>query len=184
MEEKEDLKELDEIEEITDEDLSDENLISSFSGEVLDAAKAYLLSIRQYPLLPFEETLKLFNKYIKTQDAEIKNKITEHNLRLVVKCVNKYGRPNTSMGFLDLIQEGNIGLMKAVDRYNPKLGYKFSTYAIWWIRQAITRSQANSDSTIRIPVHLRQLFYKYLKYKDNYQKKNGHYPSEEEVKII
>lgn len=182
MEELKNLKKLDEIEEITEEDLSDENLVSSFSGEVLDAAKAYLLSIKQYPLLPFEETLKLFNKYIKTKDAEIKNKITEHNLRLVVKCVNKFGRPNTSMGFLDLIQEGNIGLMKAVDRYNPNLGYKFSTYATWWIRQAITRSQANSDSTIRVPVHLRQLFYKYVKYKDNYQKKNGHYPSEEEVK--
>lgn len=182
MEKLKNLKELDEIEEITEEDLSDENLVSSFSGEVLDAAKAYLLSIKQYPLLPFEETLKLFKEYAKNHSPEIKNKITEHNLRLVVKCVNKFGRPNTSMGFLDLIQEGNIGLMKAVDRYNPNLGYKFSTYATWWIRQAITRSQANSDSTIRVPVHLRQLFYKYVKYKDNYQKKNGHYPSEEEVK--
>lgn len=182
MEKREEIIELDNVEDITDEELTDDELISTFSSEVLDAAKAYILSIKQYKLLSYDETKELFDEYIKTHDKNVKNKIVEHNLRLVVKLVGKVGKPNTSMEFLDLIQEGNIGLMKAVDRFNPALGYKFSTYATYWIKQSITRSQYNNDTTIRIPVGARALFYKYLKYKSNFLKNNGRYPNEEEIK--
>lgn len=116
-----------------------------------DAVRMYLQDIGTIPLLTAEEEIDL-SKRIENGDEEARQELREANLRLVVSIARKYVGGN--MDFLDLIQEGNIGLMKAVDKYDWRKGFKFSTYATWWIRQAITRSIADQSRTIRVPVHM------------------------------
>ena len=119
--------------------------------EDLDIVKAYLYDISKYPLLTCDEEKKIILK-VKTGDKEARDLFLASNLRLVVKIAKKYtGR---GLEFMDLIQDGNIGLMKAIEKFDVSKGYKFSTYATWWIRQAITRSIADKGHNIRIPVHL------------------------------
>jgi RNA polymerase primary sigma factor len=116
-----------------------------------DPIKAYLDDIKQLPLLSVEEE-KALAKKIKQHDRESRDKMIQANLRLVVSIAKRYTK--LGLSFSDLVEEGNLGLMKAVDRYNLHRGYRFSTYASWWIKQAIIRAIANQGKTIRIPVYM------------------------------
>jgi RNA polymerase primary sigma factor len=118
----------------------------------LDATHMYLKQIGQYDLLTPEEEIKLA-KEAQAGDVESRTKLVSSNLRLVVSVAKKYHK-NVGMSFLDIIQEGNIGLMKSVDKYDPASGYRFSTYATWWIRQTISRAITNQANTIRVPAHM------------------------------
>lgn len=118
----------------------------------LDATHMYLKQIGQYDLLTPEEEIKLA-KEAQAGDIESRTKLVSSNLRLVVSIAKKYHK-NVGMSFLDIIQEGNIGLMKSVDKYDPASGYRFSTYATWWIRQTISRAITNQANTIRVPAHM------------------------------
>jgi RNA polymerase primary sigma factor len=147
------LSETEEIELIDDVDV-----LEGVSTE--DPVRMYLKEIGNVPLLSSEEEVELA-KRVEQGDEEAKKKLTEANLRLVVSIAKKYvGR---GMPFLDLIQEGNMGLMKAVDKFDYTKGYKFSTYATWWIRQAITRGIADTGRTIRVPVHMVETINKTLR---------------------
>src|SRR3989344_5865264 len=120
-------------------------------GESTDPVRQYLREIGKVPLLDAEEEIELAKRYEK-KERRAKDKLTESNLRLVVSIAKKYiGR---GLSLLDLIQEGNQGLIRAVEKYDWRRGFKFSTYATWWIRQAITRAIADHARTIRIPVHM------------------------------
>lgn len=118
---------------------------------VHDPLRMYLKQMAQVPLLTREQEVEIF-KRIENGDSNAESEIVEANLRLVVSIAKKY--INRGVSFLDLIQEGNMGLMKAVERFEYRRGYKFSTYATWWIRQGITRSVANQSRTVRIPIHM------------------------------
>lgn len=132
-------------------ELTDEELLGSNSAKVNDPVRMYLKEIGVVPLLTNEEEQELA-VLVEQGDLEAKQRLAEANLRLVVSIAKRYvGR---GMQFLDLIQEGNMGLMKAVDKFDYTKGFKFSTYATWWIRQAITRAIADQARTIRIPVHM------------------------------
>ena len=148
LDEEPDIEDLEEVEDIKLEDINTMN----FDGiNIDDPVRMYLREIGKIPLLTFEEELE-FAKQVLEGNEEAKQKLAESNLRLVVSIAKKYvGR---GMLFLDLIQEGNMGLIKAVEKFDYKKGYKFSTYATWWIRQAITRAIADQARTIRIPVHM------------------------------
>ena len=135
--------------EALDLDISEESLPKNLS--INDPVRMYLKEIGQISLLSLDEELEL-SKKIEEGDEDAKRKLAESNLRLVVSIAKRYVGRNLS--FLDLIQEGNIGLMKAVDKFDSSKGYKFSTYATWWIRQAITRAIADQAKTIRVPVHM------------------------------
>lgn len=119
-----------------------------------DSVRVYLKEIAKTPLLTQEEEIKI-SKRIEKGDESAKEELARANLRLVVSVAKRYVA-GSGMPLLDLIQEGNIGLLKAIDRFDYRKGYKFSTYAIWWIRQAITRAIADQSKTIRIPVHLQE----------------------------
>ena len=135
----------------TQEDLAGETEIPEDNSRADDTLRMYLREIGRIPLLTPEEEAELA-KHMSEGDADAKNRMTEANLRLVVSIAKRYvGR---GLSFQDLIQEGNLGLMKAVDKFDYTMGYKFSTYATWWIRQAITRAIADQARTIRIPVHM------------------------------
>lgn len=150
-----------------------ERLISVRHGESLDPIKKYLKEIGKTPLLTFEQEVELAKKYEKGSDLA-KEKLTKANLRLVVSIAKKYlGRRLT---FLDLIQEGNKGLIRGVEKYDWRRGYKFSTYATWWIRQAITRAIADQSRTIRIPVHMVDHINKFYKTQRRLTQKLGREP--------
>ena len=143
----------DEFEEITDGidfDLDSEALYTPDDMNVSDSVRLYLKEISSYPLLTAEEEIELA-KRIEVGDTYAREQLAQANLRLVVNIAKKFN--STSLSFLDLIQEGNIGLMKAVDKFDYRKGFKFSTYATWWIRQAISRAINDKSRTIRIPVH-------------------------------
>ena len=143
-----------------------------------DPVRMYLKEIGNVPLLTSEEEVELA-KRVEAGDEEAKRKLTEANLRLVVSIAKKYvGR---GMLFLDLIQEGNMGLMKAVDKFDYNKGYKFSTYATWWIRQAITRGIADTGRTIRVPVHMVETINKTLRMTRTLLQELGREPTPEEV---
>ena len=153
-------------------------LVTIRHGESLDPIKMYLKEIGQYPLLKFEDEIKLAKAYEK-EDLDAREKLIKSNLRLVVSIAKKYlGR---RLSFLDLIQEGNQGLIKGVEKYDWRRGYKFSTYATWWIRQAITRAIADQSRTIRIPVHMVDNINRYYKIQRKLIQKLGRDPSNEEV---
>lgn len=151
---------------------------SKKNKEVDDSVKMYLKEIGKVPLLDAEEEVELAKK-MEEGDDEAKKRLIEANLRLVVSIAKKYvGR---GMSFLDLIQEGNMGLIKAVDKFDWRKGYKFSTYATWWIRQAITRSIADQARTIRIPVHMVETINKLIRISRQLLQEYGREPTPEEI---
>ena len=166
----------------TDDDDDDDEVNDSFDvGEGVpldDPVRMYLRDIGRVPLLTQEEELELARR-IEQGDADAKRRLTEANLRLVVSIAKRYTGRN--MSFLDLIQEGNIGLIRAVEKFDFRKGYKFSTYATWWIRQAITRAIADQARTIRIPVHMVETINKLLKTKRELVQALGREPSVEEL---
>ena len=171
------VEELAAIEEVTQEEINDTDaLADSFSTD--DPVRMYLKEIGKVPLLSPEEELELATR-MSQGDEEAKRRMTEANLRLVVSIAKRYvGR---GMLFLDLIQEGNLGLIKAVEKFDHTKGYKFSTYATWWIRQAITRAIADQARTIRIPVHMVETINKTIRVSRQLLQELGHDPSAEEI---
>lgn len=152
--------------------------ISLKHGESIDPIKMYLKEIGKHPLLKFSEEIELAKRYEKG-DMAAREKLIKSNLRLVVSIAKKYlGR---RLSFLDLIQEGNQGLIKGVEKYDWRRGYKFSTYATWWIRQAITRAIADQSRTIRIPVHMVDHINRYYKTQRRLTQKLGRDPTKEEI---
>ena len=143
-----------------------------------DHVRMYLKEIGKVPLLSTEEETQLAMSMELGED-EAKKRLTEANLRLVVSIAKRYG--GRGMHFLDLIQEGNLGLIKAVEKFDYKKGYKFSTYATWWIRQAITRAIADQARTIRIPVHMVETINKLLRVSKQLLQELGREPSAEEI---
>ncbi|MDD6065764.1 MAG: RNA polymerase sigma factor RpoD [Firmicutes bacterium] len=165
---------------LTEEDeveiIDDVDVLEGVSTE--DPVRMYLKEIGNVPLLTTEQEVELA-KRVEAGDEEAKKQLTEANLRLVVSIAKKYvGR---GMPFLDLIQEGNMGLMKAVDKFDYTKGYKFSTYATWWIRQAITRGIADTGRTIRVPVHMVETINKTLRMTRTLLQELGREPTPEEV---
>ena len=165
---------------LSGEDVDIENLdISVPDGiSIEDPVRMYLKEIGKVPLLSAEEEIELAKK-METGDQEAKKRLAEANLRLVVSIAKRYvGR---GMLFLDLIQEGNLGLIKAVEKFDYRKGYKFSTYATWWIRQAITRAIADQARTIRIPVHMVETINKLIRVSRQLLQELGREPSPEEI---
>ncbi len=155
-----------------------EKLVYFKHGESLDPIKMYLREIGQTPLLTHEQEIELAKRYEKN-DLEAKKILTKSNLRLVVSIAKKYlGR---RLSFLDLIQEGNKGLIRGVEKYDWRRGYKFSTYATWWIRQAITRAIADQSRTIRIPVHMVDQINRLYKTRRRLTQKLGREPKKKEI---
>ena len=171
------IEELEEIEEASEEELSDTDAIAdNFSTD--DPVRMYLKEIGKVPLLSPEEEIDLAIR-MANGDEEAKRRMAEANLRLVVSIAKRYvGR---GMLFLDLIQEGNLGLIKAVEKFDFTKGYKFSTYATWWIRQAITRAIADQARTIRIPVHMVETINKVIRVSRQLLQELGHDPTAEEI---
>ncbi|KKW45425.1 MAG: RNA polymerase sigma factor [Parcubacteria group bacterium GW2011_GWB1_57_6] len=147
-----------------------------------DSIQIYLREIGQYPLLTAAEERELA-KRIEKGDAEARNILARSNLRLVVSIAKKYVGRSPDLTLLDLIQEGNLGLFRAVDKFDWKKGYKFSTYATWWIRQAITRALADQSRTIRIPVHMVETIAKYKQVSRRLSQALGREPQAEEIAI-
>ena len=135
---------------------------------VVDSVKIYLKQISEIPLLSFEEEQKLSEK-IKLGDKSAVQELVYHNLRLVVSIAKKY--KNNHMTLLDIIQEGNIGLMKAAEKYDSSKGFRFSTYATWWIRQAINRATEEQGRVVRVPAHITELISKIKKISRKYGKR-------------
>lgn len=155
-----------------------EKSLSAEGVSIDDPVKVYLKEIGSFPLLSLEEEIELAEKILQG-DSYAKKKLAEANLRLVVSIAKRYvGR---GMLFLDLIQEGNLGLIKAVEKFDHTKGFKFSTYATWWIRQAITRAIADQARTIRIPVHMVETINKVKKVQSQLLHKNGQEPSVEDL---
>lgn len=181
---------VDVFETLTEEDmLSDEKAAADLEKEIAalttseatvttDPVRMYLREIGRIPLLKSEEEISLAQK-IEKGDRKAKKKLTESNLRLVVSIAKKYVMRGLSL--LDLIQEGNQGLIRAVEKYDWRKGYKFSTYATWWIRQAITRAIADQARTIRIPVHMVETINKLVRTQRRLMQELGREPSAEEV---
>ena len=170
-----DIEDLEEVEDIRIEDLD----VLNFDGINLDdPVRMYLREIGRIPLLTYDEELDLSQRML-DGDEEAKQKLAESNLRLVVSIAKKYvGR---GMLFLDLIQEGNMGLIKAVEKFDYTKGFKFSTYATWWIRQAITRAIADQARTIRIPVHMVETINKLIRTSRHLLQQMGREPTPEEL---
>ena len=155
-----------------------ESSLSSEGIAIDDPVKIYLKEIGRVPLLSAEEEIELATRMAQG-DKYARKRLSEANLRLVVSIAKRYvGR---GMQFLDLIQEGNLGLIKAVEKFDYTKGYKFSTYATWWIRQAITRSIADQARTIRIPVHMVETITKVKKVSSQLLHENGHEPTPKEI---
>ncbi|HEY4520484.1 MAG TPA: sigma-70 family RNA polymerase sigma factor [Candidatus Paceibacterota bacterium] len=151
-----------------------------FGDSSSDSVQMYLKEIGQFPLLSSEEEVDLAKRIEKNEEAA-RQKLQVSNLRLVVSIAKKYVGRSPNLTLLDLIQEGNIGLFKAVEKFDYKKGYKFSTYATWWIRQAITRALADQGRTIRIPVHMVETINKYQQVVRRLVQDLGREPMPEEV---
>jgi len=171
-----DVEELKELEVAEEEVVDPESLVDSFSTD--DPVRMYLKEIGKVALLSPEEEVQLATR-MSDGDEEARKRMAEANLRLVVSIAKRYvGR---GMMFLDLIQEGNLGLIKAVEKFDYTKGYKFSTYATWWIRQAITRAIADQARTIRIPVHMVETINKVIRVSRQLLQELGHDPTPEEI---
>ena len=175
---------VEDLEDVKLDDLSFELAGKDVAGDFVesiaidDPVKVYLKEIGRVPLLSPDEEIDLAIR-IKNGEVSAKKRLSEANLRLVVSIAKRYlGR---GMQFLDLIQEGNLGLIKAVEKFDYTKGFKFSTYATWWIRQAITRAIADQARTIRIPVHMVETINKVKKVSSQLLHQNGHEPSAEEI---
>ena len=155
-----------------------DNVEVSIVDGIDDPVKVYLKEIGRVPLLTSEEEVELA-KLMAQGDTYARKRLSEANLRLVVSIAKRY--VSRGMQFLDLIQEGNLGLIKAVEKFDYTKGFKFSTYATWWIRQAITRAIADQARTIRIPVHMVETINKVKKVSSQLLHKNGHEPTAEEI---
>ena len=169
-----------ELEEIEQEDLqiTDPSILDPGDVGVDDPVRMYLKEIGRVPLLHADQEIELARR-MSEGDVEAKNKLAEANLRLVVSIAKRYvGR---GMLFLDLIQEGNLGLMKAVEKFDYSKGFKFSTYATWWIRQAITRAIADQARTIRIPVHMVETINRLIRVSRQLLQELGRDPTPEEI---
>ena len=175
MEEEPDIEDLKEVEDLKLDEITD----TSYEGvNVDDPVRMYLREIGRIPLLTYDEELDLAKRVLQG-DEEAKQKLAESNLRLVVSIAKKYvGR---GMLFLDLIQEGNMRLIKAVEKFDYTKGFKFSTYATWWIRQAITRAIADQARTIRIPVHMVETINKLIRTSRHLLQQLGREPTPEEI---
>ena len=170
------LEDLEEVENLKLDDISNINDVEGPNTD--DPVRMYLREIGRIPLLTSEEELDLAKRVLEN-DEDAKKKLAESNLRLVVSIAKKYvGR---GMLFLDLIQEGNMGLIKAVDKFDYKKGFKFSTYATWWIRQAITRAIADQARTIRVPVHMVETINKLIRTSRHLLQQLGREPTPEEI---
>ena len=167
-----------EIENEEEVDVENVDLLVPDSVSIEDPVRMYLKEIGKVPLLSAEEEVELARR-MEIGDQEAKNKLAEANLRLVVSIAKRYvGR---GMLFLELIQEGNLGLIKAVEKFDYRKGYKFSTYATWWIRQAITRAIADQARTIRIPVHMVETINKLNRVEKQLLQEIGRVPTPEEI---
>lgn len=175
LEEEPDIEDLKEVENLKLDEITE----TTYEGiSVDDPVRMYLREIGRIPLLTFDEELELAKKILEG-DEDAKQKLAESNLRLVVSIAKKYvGR---GMLFLDLIQEGNMGLIKAVEKFDYTKGFKFSTYATWWIRQAITRAIADQARTIRIPVHMVETINKLIRTSRHLLQQLGREPSPDEI---
>lgn len=165
----------------SEEELSDEEL--AITAENVDAfaddsVRLYLREIGKIPLLTPEEEADLAQRIVKG-DKKAKDKMVESNMRLVVSIAKRYG--GRGLDFLDLIQEGNTGLLRAVEKFDPEKGFKFSTYATWWVRQAITRAIADQARTIRIPVHMVETINKVLRTTRKLTAELNREPTNEEI---
>ncbi len=175
FEEEPDIEDLKEVEDLKLDEITD----TSYEGiSVDDPVRMYLREIGKIPLLSYEKELELAKRILEN-DEEAKQELAEANLRLVVSIAKKYvGR---GMLFLDLIQEGNMGLIKAVEKFDYTKGFKFSTYATWWIRQAITRAIADQARTIRIPVHMVETINRLIRTSRHLLQQLGREPTPEEI---
>ena len=168
------VEEVEQIESAEDMD----KMLASEGLAVDDPVRMYLKEIGKIPLIDASREVELAEK-IAEGNEKAKNELVEANLRLVVSIAKRY--VGKGMFFLDLIQEGNLGLMKAVDKFDHSKGYKFSTYATWWIRQAITRAIADQARTIRIPVHMVETIHKVSRYSRQQLQENGHEATPNEI---
>jgi len=168
--------------EMTDEELLEKDFSTKKQPETKDSIQMYLREIGKYPLIKAADEVSLA-KRIEAGDDEAKNLLAKANLRLVVSLAKKYVGRSPDLTLLDLIQEGNIGLFKAVEKFDWTRGYKFSTYATWWIRQSITRALADQSRTIRIPVHMVETISKYKQVFKRMSQDLGREPSPEEVAL-
>ena len=168
------------VEDNSDNDIKDEELKDIISSvKVDDPVKMYLKDIGTVQLLTSEQEVELAKRILEG-DENAKNELCERNLKLVVSIAKKYVN-RSSMQFLDLIQEGNLGLLKAVDKFDFTKGFRFSTYATWWIRQAITRAIADQARTIRIPVHMVETIHKLSRVSKQLMQELGRDPSPAEI---
>ena len=156
-----------------------EEVENKLSSPRLDSVKEYLAAAGEAPLLTAEEEVELAKK-IRAGDQDAKNILICSNLRLVISIAKKY-TSSRFLSFLDLIQEGNLGLIKAVERYDYKKGFRFSTYATWWIRQAITRGIADTDRTIRLPVYMGETVRKVMKTAQMMDREHGFVPDTKQL---
>ncbi len=181
-EELENCKELESEINIIDEELT-ETEKKQMEDDLGDFIPGVLDSVLNNKVFTREEENQIFSKYKETRDPELRDIIVEHNIKLVYHIAKKYNSlTGISMEFADFIQEGCIGLIKAIDKFDPDKGFKFSTYAIWWIKQAITRAINDTGSTVRVPVHISEKLQKINKFKAEFQNKNDRLPTEEEIK--
>ena len=167
---------------MTDEELLAKDFAAKRQPETKDSIQMYLREIGKYPLIKAAEEVSLA-KRIESGDDEAKNLLAKANLRLVVSLAKKYVGRSPDLTLLDLIQEGNIGLFKAVEKFDWTKGYKFSTYATWWIRQSITRALADQSRTIRIPVHMVETISKYKQVFKRMSQDLGREPLPEEIAL-
>ena len=170
-----DLNALHEEDDITEEDLLNSSFVDDISD---DSVRMYLREIGRIPLLSIEEEMELAQKALEG-DRRAKDKMAEANMRLVVSIAKRYS--GRGLDLLDLIQEGNTGLLKAVEKFDPEKGFKFSTYATWWIRQAITRAIADQARTIRIPVQMVETINKLMRVTRRLTQELNREPTNEEI---
>ena len=173
---------LDDMDEENEEDLNIDLESTTYDEVADDSVKLYLREIGKIPLLTAEEEFELAQKIVNGTEKEkkkAKDKMAESNMRLVVSIAKRYS--GRGLDFLDLIQEGNTGLRRAVEKFDPDKGFKFSTYATWWIRQAITRAIADQARTIRIPVHMVETINKVLRTQRRLTQELNREPSTEEI---
>ncbi len=169
---------LDDLEPVIEEAIAQEGLIQKGLSKAMDATQIYLSEIGFSPLLSAEEEVK-YSKLALKGDVAARQRMIESNLRLVVKISRRY--LNRGLPLLDLIEEGNLGLMKSVEKFDPDRGFRFSTYATWWIRQTIERALMNQTRTIRLPIHVVKELNVYLRAARQLTQKLDHEPTPEEI---